>query len=111
MGLVCRGPQRGQERPPGSHKQQAGALEERRSWAGVALTGHPRSLAFGFGPRTQIAPAVCSAASWAASRKWMAAAAGCLIRRCAETLTPALPVQVQPTRCNHVHRENVPLNP
>jgi len=34
----------------------------------VALTGHPRSLAFGIGPRTQIAPAGNSTAGWSASR-------------------------------------------
>lgn len=39
----------------------------------MALTGHPRSLAFGFSPRTQIAPAVYSTAGRQAFKKWVAA--------------------------------------
>lgn len=37
--------------------------------AGVALTGDPRSLAFGLGPRTQIAPAGCGAAGGASFQR------------------------------------------
>ena len=42
-----------------AHRRSAAALA---CSVGVALTGHPRSFAFGFSPRTQIAPTVISMA-------------------------------------------------
>jgi len=53
--------------PPPTHMPQAGCappvgVVACLACVGVALTGHPRSLAYGFSPRTPIAPTGISSA-------------------------------------------------
>jgi hypothetical protein len=60
-------PPRGQEKAPAfaeatGRLRAAGRRRHLPCGVGVALTGHPRSFAFGFSPRTQIAPTVISSA-------------------------------------------------
>ena len=70
-------PPRGQEKAPAfaeaaGRLRAAGRRRRLPCGVGVALTGHPRSFAFGFSPRTQIAPTVISSACRGLPVRWCA---------------------------------------